>query len=73
MSKIPYGITFHPTWWHKYAKIDFSQPFFDDWAYRMDCDVRMRRALWEHFGTFGIGEKDPSPRPMLSPLTRTST
>ncbi len=65
MNRIPYGITFHPSWWHKYAGVDFSQPFFDDWAYRMDCDVRMRRTLWEHFGKYGIGEKDPAPRPLL--------
>lgn len=62
---IPYGITFHPKWWSKNAGIDFSQPFFDDAAYRIDCDVKMRRCLYEHFGEYGIGEKDPQPRPLL--------
>ena len=31
----------------------------------MDCDVRMRKTLYEHFGDFGIGEKDPEKRPLL--------
>ena len=63
MKKIPFDITFHPSWWHKHAGIDFSQPFFDDYKYRMDCDVKMRRALYDHFGAYGIGEKDPGPGP----------
>ena len=65
MNKIPYDITFHPTWWHENAGIDFSQPFFDDYHYRMDCDVKMRRTLYDHFGAYGIGEKNPAPRPLL--------
>ncbi len=65
MNSIPFDITFHPSWWHKNAGIDFSQPFFDDYKYRMACDVRMRRALYDHFGAYGIGEKDPQPRPLL--------
>ena len=65
MKRIPYDITFHPSWWHRNAGIDFSQPFFDDYRYRMDCDVKMRRALYDHFGAYGIGEKAPRPRPLL--------
>ena len=65
MKKIPYDITFHPSWWHKNVGIDFSQSFFDDYKYRMDCDVKMRRALYDHFGAYGIGEKDPQLRPLL--------
>lgn len=65
MKSILYDITFHPSWWHKNAGIDFSQPFFDDYKYRMDCDVRMRRALYDHFGAYGIGEKNPQPRPLI--------
>lgn len=65
MKKIPYSVTFHPTWWNKNAGIDFSQPFFDDPEYRIDCDKRMRSTMYEHFGRFGLGEKDPAPRPLL--------
>ena len=60
-----YDITFHPSWWHKYAGVDFTQNFFDDPEYRMDCDVRMRRTLYEMFGEYGIGEKDPQKRPLM--------
>ena len=31
----------------------------------MDCDVKMRRALYDHFGAYGLGEKDPQKRPLL--------
>lgn len=62
---IAYDVTFHPSWWHKHAGIDFDQPFFDDEAYRIEADVRMRRFLYDAFGAFGLGEKDPRPRPIL--------
>ena len=60
-----YDITFHPSWWHKNAGVDFTQNFFDDPEYRMDCDVRMRRVLFEKFGEYGIGEEHPEKRPLL--------
>ncbi len=60
-----YDITFHPSWWHKYAGVDFTQNFFDDPEYRMECDVRMRRTLFEKFGRYGIGEEDPQKRPLI--------
>ena len=52
-----YDITFHPSWWHDNGGIDFTQDFFDDPEYRMECDRKMRKTLYEHFGEFGIGEK----------------
>ena len=42
-----YDITFHPSWWHKNVGICFSQEFFDDPGYRMECDIKMRKALYE--------------------------
>ena len=60
-----YDITFHPSWWHENAGIDFTQQFFDDPKYRMEADIKMRRTLYEHFGDLGIGEKDPQKRPLL--------
>ncbi|MDD3338678.1 MAG: uroporphyrinogen decarboxylase family protein [Lachnospiraceae bacterium] len=62
---IKYDITFHPKWWHKHAGICFGQEFFDDPKYRIECDVKMRKALYEHFGAYGIGEKNPKERPLL--------
>ncbi|HIX38253.1 MAG TPA: hypothetical protein H9738_10360 [Candidatus Blautia pullistercoris] len=60
-----YDITFHPSWWHENAGIDFTQQFFDNPEYRMEADVKMRKTLYEHFGDLGIGEKDPQKRPLL--------
>ena len=62
---LKYDITFHPSWWHKYAGVDFTQEFFDDPEYRMEADLKMKKALYEHFGEFGLGEKDPVKRPLL--------
>ena len=59
------GISFHPSWWHRYAGIDFDEGFFFDAHRRVENDRDMRRALYERFGEYGIGEKDPAPRPIL--------
>lgn len=60
-----YDITFHPSWWHAHAGIDFTRDFFDEPQYRMECDMKMRRALYDHFGEYGLGEKAPLMRPLL--------
>lgn len=60
-----YDITFHPSWWHANAGVKFTREFFDDPDYRMECDLRMRKTLFERFGEYGIGEKDPDIRPLL--------
>lgn len=60
-----YDITFHPKWWYKNADIHFTKEFFDEPEYRMDCDVKMRKTLYEHFGEYGIGEKNPKRRPLI--------
>lgn len=60
-----YDITFHPKWWYKNAGIHFTEEFFDEPEYRMDCDIKMRKTLYEHFGKYGIGEKNPEKRPLL--------
>ena len=54
MKKIPYDITFHPSWWHRHAGVDFDEPFFFDPDVRTEADIRMRRTLWEYFGDYGI-------------------
>jgi uroporphyrinogen-III decarboxylase len=62
---IPVDVTFHASWWHKHAGIDFSQEFFDEPDYRIECDLKMRKTLYEKFGHLGLGEKDPKPRPIM--------
>ena len=58
-------VTFHPSWYHKHTGVDFDERFFFDAAYRVEADREMRRTLYDYFGDFGIGEKDPAPRPIL--------
>lgn len=60
-----YEICFHPSWWHKHAGIDFSEPFWYDPETRMAADAKMRRVLFEKFGAWGIGEEDPQPKPLV--------
>lgn len=60
-----YEICFHPSWWHETAGIDFSRPFWDDPDTRIAADLVMRRALYDKFGEYGLGERDPEPRPLL--------
>lgn len=62
---IPGDVTFHASWWHKHAGIDFSQEFFHDPDYRIECDLKMRKFLYDKFGHLGLGEKNPKPRPIM--------
>ena len=58
-------VTFHPSWWYKHAGVEFDEKFWFDADYRVAADRRMRRTLYEYFGEFGLGEKDPQARPIL--------
>ena len=58
-------ITFHPSWWNKHAGIEFDEKFFFDPEYREKADIKMRKTLYDLFGEYGIGEKDPKARPIL--------
>ena len=58
-------ITFHPSWWHKHTGVEFDEKFWFDADYRVAADIKMRRTLYDYFGDFGIGEKNPVARPIL--------
>ena len=58
-------VTFHPSWWHANVGVDFGERFFYDPHYRVEADRAMRRALYDRFGEYGIGERNPEPRPIL--------
>ncbi|MCF7945032.1 MAG: hypothetical protein K9L75_05815 [Spirochaetia bacterium] len=60
-----YDITFHPSWWNAQGKVDFSRNFFFDETVRLEYDREMRRLLFDKFGTWGLGEKNPEYRPIL--------
>lgn len=59
---IPVNIVFSPAWWWRRHGISFEEPFYLDVETRIRNDVLMRRVLFE---TFGIGELDPQPRPVI--------
>ena len=40
---IPYNITFHTSWWHNRLGICFNKEFWNNPAYRMEADIKMRR------------------------------
>jgi uroporphyrinogen-III decarboxylase len=60
-SPVPVEIIFNPNWWFRNYGISFEESFYFDRQARIDNDVKMRRALLDRFG---IGEKDPAPRPV---------
>ncbi|WP_028307004.1 uroporphyrinogen decarboxylase family protein [Desulfitibacter alkalitolerans] len=62
---IPFDITFHPSWWHANTGVSFNRIFFEDPEYRIAADLKMRRLLYDKFGDFGLGEREPQPRPIL--------
>lgn len=59
---IPVEVIFNPNWWHRNYGISFDESFYFDRRQRIANDVVMRRALHE---SFGIGEADPQPRPII--------
>jgi len=65
INKIPYDITFHPKWWHKYASVSFKEDFFTNYKYRIEQDIKMRQTLFKFFGDLGFGNKNPKPRPII--------
>jgi hypothetical protein len=65
MSKIEVDVTFHPEWWHQNSGVCFGQDFFFDPSYRIRADQTMRKVLYAKFGDLGLGESDPSLRPIV--------
>ncbi len=63
--KTAVDVTFHPSWWNRCAGVSFDRRFFFDAPRRVETDRAMRRALYDLFGEYGLGEKDPAPRPIL--------
>jgi len=65
---LPVEIVFHPRWWHHEAGIVFDRSFYFDPDRRVNDEMRMRRVLWERFGTFDYGEEHPVPEPVAGPV-----
>ena len=43
----PVDVTFHPSWWHRYAGIDFDEKFFFDEEYRLKADDLLEAKIFE--------------------------
>ena len=65
---LPLELVFNPNWWHKTAGIRFERPFYLDPQTRIQNDVSMRRVLHQRYGSLGLGEPDPQPRPVIGSL-----
>lgn len=65
---LPVEIVFHPNWWFREAGIRFDRDHYFDPGRRVEDEMRMRRVLWERFGTYGYGEEHPEPEPVIGPV-----
>lgn len=65
---LPVEIVFHPNWWHRETGISFDRDHFFNPDRRVNDEMKMRRALWERFGSFGYGEEHPRPEPVAGPV-----
>ena len=65
---LPLELVFNPNWWHKTAGISFERPFYLDPQTRIQNDLTMRRVLYQRYGSLGLGEPDPQPRPVIGSL-----
>ncbi len=62
---LPLEFVFNPNWWNHEAGIGFDRNFYLDPVTREANDVIMRRVLFEKFGSYGFGEPNPEPRPVI--------
>jgi uroporphyrinogen-III decarboxylase len=63
---IPLGVGFYPDWWHKNYGISYGREYYFDADYRVDCQAKMQKKLYERFGDVGLGNKEPEPKPMIT-------
>jgi uroporphyrinogen decarboxylase-like protein len=57
--------TFSEAWFHRHYGLEFGERYFMDAAHRTEQDRQARRLIYERFGTLGLGESDPQPKPHL--------
>lgn len=58
------SISFAPAWWYHYYGMSFGRDYWQDSIARTERDRDQRRLLDERFGSVGLGERDPQPRPV---------
>lgn len=65
-NHIPLGVGFYPDWWYQNYGISFGEQYYHDPDYRVDTQAKMQVALHERFGDVGLGNPDPSPKPLIT-------
>src|SRR5450759_1878490 len=60
-------VMFDASWWHKFYGIVFDETYVQaNPRYRAILEGKMRRALYERFGSVGLGDKSSEPVPVIS-------
>lgn len=62
---LPVEVVFHPNWWNRNCGIHFDRDYFFDPETRLECNILMRRYLYERFPELELGERDARPRPVV--------
>jgi hypothetical protein len=62
---LPVEVVFHPSWWHRHARICFDKDFFYHPVRRVEVERLMERVLFERFGDLGLGEGRDKDRPLI--------
>jgi uroporphyrinogen-III decarboxylase len=63
---VPLGAGFYPDWWLNNYGIGYGKEFYFNASYRVECQAKMQKALYERFGDVGMGNPDPEPRPLIT-------
>jgi hypothetical protein len=65
---LPVEVVFHPSWWHKHENIVFDRDFFFHPAKRVEEELHMEKALYQRWGSYGLGARHDRPRPVIGPI-----
>jgi hypothetical protein len=58
-------VTFSPAWFYRNYGMTFGEKYCSDPIFRTEQDQEAMRLLYERYGSLGLGERDPKPRPHL--------
>lgn len=60
-------VMFDASWWHKFYGISYDESYVRAHpSHRAKLEGKMRRALYDRFGSVGLGTKSDEPVPMIS-------
>lgn len=62
---LPVDIVLAPSWWNKHAGISFDRDFFYHPLKRVEAEQKMEKTLYQRWGQFGIGDKNPQSKPVI--------